>query len=179
MQLPRLLLALALAAGTLACRATREMVISSDPPGADIRLDGVLLSQQTPARIPFKDYGVRRVALYRDGYITYSEIFDVSPPWYAYFPIDILSEIVFPVGWRDRHRLRVKLEPGDTKVEAPELLKVVQRAENLRRAGPNGPREEAREARRAPRKMTDEPELVPEPVPAIVPPAPAGAGGGL
>ena len=106
---------------SLSCRAQRELVITSEPPGAEIRLDGKLIAEKTPAHVPFKDYGVRRISLYHEGYMRYSEVFDVRAPWYARFPIDLLSEFVLPVGWHDRHKLRVKLVRGDTLIAAPDL----------------------------------------------------------
>ena len=148
---PRLALGLAAATFALAgCRAQRELVISTDPPGAEIRVDGELQESRTPAHIPFTSYGVRRITLYLDGYVTYSEAFDVEAPWYAYFPIDVFSEILFPFGWRDRHRLRVKLVPGTEPIRAPDLLPVLQRAEAMRRAGPEGLRRQVRDARGLP-----------------------------
>jgi hypothetical protein len=175
--LTALLLALPCAATAAGCRAQRELVINTDPPGAEIRLDGTLLDQRTPAHVPFTSYGVRRITLYLDGYLTYSEAFDVKAPWYAYFPIDILSEIVFPVGWRDRHRLRVKLVPGTAAIPAPDLVRVLQRAEALRRAGPEGPRMEARQMRQLPRESS----LLPGGRPAPAPPkdGPANDGSGV
>jgi hypothetical protein len=171
----------ALLAGASGCRAQRELVINSDPPGARIRLDDVLLAEKTPAHIPFKDYGVRRVTLYLDGYVTYSEAVEVKPPWYGYFPLDFVSEILIPVGWRDRHRLRVKLEPGDTRVESPDLVKVMQRAEELRHVGPNGPKLEAKQARTLPRETPEAPESAPpaqKPNPDSKPVNPPAGGGG-
>lgn len=177
----RIALACALTLGSAACRAQRELLISSDPPGAKIRLDDTLLDVKTPARIPFKDYGVRRVTLYLDGYLTYSESVHISPPWYEYFPLDIVSEILIPIGWHDRHRLQVKLVAGDTLVEAPDLVNVMQRAELMRRSGPDGPKVEAKPARTLPRETSgvNDPAQTPE-KPAVPPkPAdPAGGGGG-
>lgn len=169
---PRMLLVATLACAALGCRAQRELIITSEPPGADIRLDGSLIGQKTPAHVPFKDYGVRRITLYREGYITYSEAFDVRAPWYALFPVDFLSEIVFPVGWHDRHKLRVKLERGDTRMPTPDLVKVLQRAEAIRRAGPEGPQLETKEARQLPRETTGQ-------SPAKPPADPPASGGGV
>lgn len=152
-----------------ACRAQREIVIVTQPPGAEIRLDGTLLEQRTPARIPFTDYGVRRITLYLDGYLSYSEPFDVRPPWFARFPLDIISEVLIPVGWHDRHKLKVVLTPGDARIEAPDLAGVLQRAESMRRAGPEGPKAAERELRTMPRESG----IAPEP-----PPPAAGGGGG-
>ena len=169
---------IALALITQSCQARRELLINSDPPGAQIRLDDTLLKEKTPASIPFKDYGVRRVTLYLDGYVTYSEAVHVSPPWYGYFPLDLFSEIVIPVGWHDRHRLRVKLVPGDTLVKSPDLVKVMQRAEDMRHAGPQGPQLKQKEVRTLPRESTGAGEPAPEnPIPPDKPANPTGGGG--
>ncbi|MEO6711165.1 MAG: PEGA domain-containing protein [Planctomycetota bacterium] len=167
-------LALALGLGAQACRAQRELIISSDPPGAQIRLDDTLLAVKTPAHVPFKDYGTRRVTLYLEGYVTYSQAVKVAPPWYGYFPLDILSEIVFPIGWHDRHKLKVKMVAGDTRVTSPDLVKVMQRAEILRRSGPDGPKVKPKPVLTLPRERAGASEPVP-PQPTPVPPA---AGGG-
>ncbi len=172
------LLTATLGIASLACRAQRELVITSEPPGAEIRLDGKLLAEKTPARVPFKDYGVRRISLYRDGYLRYSEAFDVRAPWYAQFPIDVLSEIVLPVGWHDRHKLRVKLVRGDTRIAAPDLLKVLERAESLRKAGPEGPERELKELRQLPRETTGQEQVKPA-VPAPKPAGSPASGGGV
>ena len=167
--------ALALTLGLAACRAQRELVIVTDPPGAEIRLDGTLLETKTPAHIPFKDYGVRRITLYLEGYLSYSEAVDVQPPWYAYFPLDFLSEIVFPIGWHDRHKLKVKMEPGDSRIQAPDLIGVLERAEIMRRAGPEGPQMKAKQARTLPRETSG---TAPDPLPAPTPPEPVPPAGG-
>jgi hypothetical protein len=170
--------ALVLAVGLASCRAQRELIITTEPPGAEIRLDGILLNEKTPARIPFKDYGVRRVTLYLEDHLSYSEAVDLRPPWYGYFPLDFISEILIPIGWHDRHKLNVQLTPGDARIEAPDLLGVMQRAEDLRRAGPDGPsRAHAQRARTLPRETTGatpaETPSAPQP-----PPPPVSGGGG-
>jgi len=166
--------ALALVLGLAGCRAQRELVIVTDPPGAEIRLDGTLLEAKTPANIPFDDYGVRRVTLYLDGHLSHSEAIDLRPPWYGYFPLDFISEILVPIGWHDRHKLKVKLVPGDAQIAAPDLVGVLERAELLRRAGPEGPaRNLVIPARQLPRETTGT-----APTEPVVPPPPPSQGGG-
>lgn len=167
-------LALALVLGLASCRAQRELVIVTEPPGAEIRLDGTLLAQKTPANIPFDDYGVRRVTLYLDGHLSHSEAIDLRPPWYGYFPLDFISEILIPIGWHDRHKLKVKLAPGDSQIAAPDLVGVLERAEQLRRAGPEGPvRNPAIPARQLPRDTSGSAQTQPVSEP---PAAPQGGG---
>jgi hypothetical protein len=121
-----------------ACQARRSLLVTSVPPGAQCRLDGELQGP-TPVEIPFEHYGRRRVTLYLDGYLTDSRVVDLRPPWYGYFPFDILSEVVLPVGWRDQQRVHVVLEPGMDTIPEPDLQSVLERAESLRGAGPEGP----------------------------------------
>ncbi|MBI5431757.1 MAG: PEGA domain-containing protein [Planctomycetes bacterium] len=134
-------LALACAALLGACRATSELAIDSDPAGAEVRVDDVVVGT-TPMRLPFKDYGTRRITLYKPGYLTNSQLVVVEPPWYATFPIDLVTEVLFPVGWHHVQRFQTTLEPGTGTIASPELAVVLRRAEVLRRAGPEGPKRE-------------------------------------
>jgi len=75
------------------------------------------------------------------GYLTQSERVELDPIWYARFPIDIFSEILFPFGWKDRRQVHLTLVPGEDLAGAPSLRSVIERASVLRHAGPEGPRE--------------------------------------
>jgi hypothetical protein len=120
------------------CAVQRELIVRSDPPGAIVRLDETIVGT-TPYEHAFDDYGSRRVTLYRSGYRTMSEIVKISPPWYAYFPLDFISEVLIPVGWKDTHEFEFKLEPDTGPSGEPDLAPVLERAERLRHAGPEGP----------------------------------------
>jgi len=128
----------ALALALCACAVQRELVISSQPEGAEVRLDGESVGR-TPLRIPFEHYGTRRFTFYLDGYVTDSQVVEISPPWYGIFPLDIVSEVLVPLGWRDRHRIHADLQPGTGAIAAPDLESVFARAAALRNAGPEGP----------------------------------------
>lgn len=129
---------LTLVAALAGCRAHRTLEIRTDPPGARVVLDQDVLGP-SPVRVEFWHYGVRRITVTHPGYRTYSRQVEVVPPWYARFPIDILSEVAFPVGWQDDHLVEVVLEEGPDVVTAPDVRSVLDRAEILRRAGPEGP----------------------------------------
>jgi len=103
-----------------------------------VRLDETIVGT-TPYEHSFEDYGSRRVTLYRSGYRTTSEIVKLSPPWYAYFPLDFISEVLVPIGWKDVHEFEFKLEPDTGPSVEPDLAPVLERAERLRHAGPEGP----------------------------------------
>ena len=128
-------LLVAFAAG---CKADRRLVITSQPPGADIRLDGKLVGK-TPKTVEFVHYGTRRVSYYLDGYISQSHVVEVKAPWYGRFPLDLVSEVLIPWGWKDVHPVHAELEPGTGAIAEPDLRSVIERAARLRRAGPEGP----------------------------------------
>jgi hypothetical protein len=122
------------------CAADRRLMVLSEPPGALVRLDNQLVGT-TPYEAPFDSYGTRRLTLYKDGYLPHSRLLVLEPPWYARFPLDLFSEVLIPVGWRDWREERVALEPvREGEISAPDLEAVLLRAESLRLAEPEGPR---------------------------------------
>ena len=144
------------------CAAERTLRITTEPPGATVRVDDRVIGT-TPLEMPFLYYGVRRITLYKEGYHTITQRRRFKAPWYGRFPLDILSEVLFPIGWRDRLHLHEKLTPGDDLMGHPSLRSVIERAAVLREADPSGPGE------------------LPEPIPAERPGSPgteeAGAPG--
>ena len=135
-----LLLVLPIAAIASGCAVKRTLVISSNPPGAEIRLDDRKIGT-TPASIPFDHYGIRRITLYKEGYCTHSVRVHLRPPWYSRFPLDLVSEVLLPFGWHDKRRYGVDLVPGMATAAGPTLESVLERAEILRNSGPGGPRD--------------------------------------
>jgi hypothetical protein len=130
---------LALAPLATGCRAQRTLEIASDPAGAEVRLDDRAIGK-TPLVVPFEHYGTRRVTLHLAGYRTLSEQIRLSPPWFARFPIDILTEVLIPLGLDDHRVYRRQLIPGQEVMSLPSLRSVIDRANVLRQAGPEGPR---------------------------------------
>lgn len=130
---------LALATLAVGCAPERTLVIRSIPAGATVRLDDQKIGV-TPLRHPFYHYGTRQVVLYKEGCHTHSERIELVPPWYARFPLDFVSEVLLPFGWHDTRRLEVQLEHGEELVSLPTLRSVFERADILRSAGPDGPR---------------------------------------
>ena len=99
------------AAAVLACGCVlREMVIRSEPPGAEVYIDGHL-EGRTPLVKQFDFYSSRDVAVRMDGYGTAQGVVSPSIPWYEYFPLDLVFELVFPFTLRNRHEYDFKLEP--------------------------------------------------------------------
>jgi len=131
-------LALLLLAASQGCTAKRSLTIRSAPPGARVRIDDRAVGV-TPIRIAFQHYGVRRITLYKDGYRTHSQRIRLSAPWYARFPIDLFTEILLPLGIDDHREYSVPLVPGEEMSNSPSLRSVIERANVLREAGPEGP----------------------------------------
>ncbi len=121
------------------CAAQRSLEVRTDPPGAVVLLDGKEIGT-TPLSQPFEHYGVRRITVFKSGFQTHSERVKMKAPWYSRFPLDIVSEVLLPFGWKDRHRLRIELVEGEDLEGMPTLRSVIERANLLRLAGPEGPR---------------------------------------
>jgi len=135
-----LLLLGALALLGAGCAAERTLRVTSDPEGAEVWIDGQLAGT-TPVTIEFFHYGTRRLVVRRPGYGTATLRVPLEAPWYARFPIDLFSEVLFPVGWEDQHAVHAVLLPGNDVISMPTMRSVLDRAEMLRRAGPDGPGE--------------------------------------
>lgn len=122
-----------------ACAAKRELVVTSEPSGALVRLDDTVVGT-TPYTTTFDAYGTRRVTLYLPGYRSLTHVFEMKPPWYGNFPFDVVSEVLLPFGWHDRHVVPLTLERESGAVTTPDFEAVLERAQALRYAEPTGPR---------------------------------------
>lgn len=143
MRLPCMGLALM---GLAACAASRVLAVDSEPPGAIVRLDEEIIGQ-TPLEYEFLHYGVRRITLYLAGYETWSQRVEIARPWHARFPVDIFTEVLFPIGTKDRHELSVELLPDEPSVAPPDIDALLERAYELRRSTPGEqPAEDAKAA---------------------------------
>ena len=97
----------------------RELIIKSEPSGATVYING-RKAGETPHTETFDFYGAREIALRKEGFFTATKIVKLTVPWYEYFPIDLLSEILLPVRIRNKHELTFTLKP--LPEEAPEGL---------------------------------------------------------
>ena len=125
--LPLVLLAIASAS----CAARRSIALTSEPSGASVEIDGTLIGK-TPVEVPFEHYGVRQVTMTTPGYSTWTHAVRVRAPWYGRFPMDIVTEVLLPFGWRDRHKVHANLDQQVVQVEDPDLQAVLARARALR-----------------------------------------------
>ena len=124
------LILVALCAPALTGCVERRFVITSDPPGALVLRNGQPLGA-TPVDDHFTYYGDYDFTLIKEGYETLQVKQHVNTPYYEYFPIDIVSEILVPFQIQDVRRFCYKLEPRRA-VNTDQLL---QEGQNLRNRG--------------------------------------------
>ncbi len=94
--------ALATAPVLAGCAVDRRLRIETDPPKAAILVDGNLVGE-SPLDLHFTHYGPRTVRAELPGRRIAEQIVDLDAPWYGWFPIDIVSEVILPL-WRTDHR---------------------------------------------------------------------------
>ncbi|MEQ8763596.1 MAG: PEGA domain-containing protein [Planctomycetota bacterium] len=115
----------------------RKLLLRSDPPGAEVSLDGTVVGQ-TPLDLPFVYYGGRRVTMRLEKHKAKSELIEVSAPWYQFTGLDFLFESLVPWTLTDEHEVAFVLQ--SSRSSGPEGGepggRLVRRAEQvLRREG--------------------------------------------
>ncbi len=109
----------------------RRFVITSDPPGALVMLNGQPLDGPTPADDHFVYHGNYHFTLYRDGYAPLEVDQPIPAPWYEWFPLDFFSENLWPCWIRDVRRFHYQLQP----LQVPRGDEILNRAQELRDRG--------------------------------------------
>lgn len=123
---------MAIAAALLAAASgcvQRRMTIRSNPPGALVYVDDYQIGT-TPVSTDFVYYGTRKIRLVKDGYETLTVRQPFPLPWYQLFPIDFVTENLWPWEIRDERVVDLAMMPAGVTV--PES--VVARAEQVRAA---------------------------------------------
>lgn len=105
----------------------RRMTIRSSPPGALVYVDDYQLGT-TPVSTDFIYYGTRKIRLVKDGYETLTVRQPFPIPWYEVFPLDFVTENIWP--WEIRDERVVDLAMTTMVSTPPES--VVARAEQAR-----------------------------------------------
>ncbi|MCO5165802.1 MAG: PEGA domain-containing protein [Planctomycetes bacterium] len=117
------LLLLALAACAPGC-VERQLVIETDPPGAELFVDGREVgttAEGAPVRVTFDAYGTRTVVARRRGHVPLRRTVTLDPPWWQLFPFDVFTDLLWLGTLRDEHRLELALTPRAAPDE-PEAL---------------------------------------------------------
>ena len=98
--------------------AQRILHIETQPPGADVYINGEAAGK-TPLDHPFDFYGKFELVLRHTDHQSRRIIHEASPPWYAYFPMDIIVDFILPVfPLRDVHRIEASLQKAGKIDEA-------------------------------------------------------------
>ncbi len=105
----------------------RRMTIRSNPPGALVYVDDYQIGT-TPVSTDFVYYGTRKIRLVKDGFETLTVRQPFPIPWYEIFPLDFVSENLWPGEIRDERVVDLAMMPA--AAVAPE--EVVARAEQSR-----------------------------------------------
>ncbi|MBC89671.1 MAG: hypothetical protein CMJ71_03075 [Planctomycetaceae bacterium] len=112
----------------------RRMTVRSNPPGALVYVDDYQIGT-TPVSTDFVYYGTRKIRLIKDGYDTLTVQQPFPVPWYEIFPLDFVTENLWPWEIRDERVVDLAMVPAGT-VPAET---VVSRAELARRSAGSGP----------------------------------------
>ncbi len=118
--------AVLLSLGLCGC-VERALVVETDPPGAEVWVDGDLAGL-SPVRMPFSHYGVREVVVVKGGFALTREIRSLETPWYERFPLDFFSENCWPGTLTDERYFVYVLKPQTVDPEG-----VLKRAEEMRK----------------------------------------------
>ncbi len=90
----------------------RLLKIRSDPPGADVFVNGKKIVGATPLDYPFSFYGTVGVVLRHERFESKRIPKTLSPPWYEIFPLDFFAEFFVPWTLRDHHTIDARLKPA-------------------------------------------------------------------
>jgi hypothetical protein len=139
----------------------RRMTIRSNPPGALVYVDDYQIGT-TPVSTDFVYYGTRKIRLVKDGFETLTVRQPLPVPWYEVFPLDFVSENLWPWEIRDERVVDLAMAPAESQ---PAEL-VVARAQTARLAAGSLPPVPA-----APLPAVAAPLPIPPQQPAFPPPA--------
>lgn len=99
-----------LAASAPGC-VQRRMTIRSSPPGALVYVDDYQVGT-TPVSTDFIYYGTRKIRLVKDGFETLTVRQPFPMPWYEVFPLDFVSENLWPWEIRDERVVDLAMTPA-------------------------------------------------------------------
>lgn len=118
----------------------RIVSIRSNPPGAEVYLDGELRGT-TPHDEHYSYYGTRDLTLVKSGYRSHRRKIGLNSPWWQIFPFDLVTDVLLPFTITDHVEVAVELEkeppPGDA---IGETLKRAEEAREKASAPADAPR---------------------------------------
>ena len=139
----RLCLSALIALVATGCLAERRLLVETTPPGALVELDWEPVGH-TPLELVIDHDGKRRLLVSLEGYESVLRDIEFESTWKSSFPFDVFTELLHPLPEDEVMRVTLELSPREAATAA-ELAPVLERAETLRRAGPSGPNEVAKQ----------------------------------
>ncbi|MBI4232062.1 PEGA domain-containing protein [Candidatus Peregrinibacteria bacterium] len=107
----------------------RKLSIRSDPPDADVYIDGEKIGK-TPCELPFTFYGTRQVTIEKEGYNTVDKQVEIPAPPYGFFPFDFVFEVLIPAKIDDTREFSYVME--EEIIEEADEKEIFQRAKELK-----------------------------------------------
>jgi hypothetical protein len=123
-------LAVAVCTGLASGCVEQRYTVISDPPGARVLRNGQDIGT-APADDYFVYYGTYHFTLIKDGYETLQVDQEIKPPWYEYWPLDFVSEVLVPVHIEDVREFRYQMTP----LQQPNIQQLLGEAQNVRNRG--------------------------------------------
>lgn len=106
---------------SLAGCVERRLWVRTDPPGAEVRINGDVVGR-APVSWRFDHYGTVLVEAELDGYVPVQRAFELRTPWYQRPVVDFFADVVWPGRIKDDHELALRLEaerpPTEAEIEA-------------------------------------------------------------
>ncbi len=93
----------------------RWIQVRTQPSGARVFVDGEEVGR-SPIRVAFDHYGTREVLVHLDAgtdsdrtYGAVSHLVELRAPWYQWFPLDLITETIWPWNFVDEHEVSIVL----------------------------------------------------------------------
>jgi len=122
------LLAVVLLAGCV----ERRLLVRTDPPGADVTINGERVGR-APVEWRFTHYGKALVEVEKAGYEPAQRVVALKSPWYQKPVIDFFADVLWPAKIRDDHEVELQLDPvhrlspGEIERDVSEMTRAADR----------------------------------------------------
>ncbi len=115
--------------------AERTLTIRSNPPGAEIWVNGERLEGTTPATVSAAHDGTYRIELNKADYRRRIARFTTESSWSDAFPFDVFTDFLNPFAKGRHGTITIELEPipEEAEVDDAEVVRLVNEATDLRK----------------------------------------------
>lgn len=108
----------------------RLVAVRTEPPGAAVYLDDEKVGE-TPCEVEYVWYGERELVVELQGHRSVRETLALRPPWWQFFPLDFITDVLVPFTITDRVEVEYTLQRERASEE--EVESILERADELRR----------------------------------------------